>query len=280
MRAAGRLKRGALVALFFLVAAGAGAANLTNDDVIKMAKSGLSEQVLLQVIESNPSQFDTSPAALIALKEAGVPDGVLARMVQVSARRDPAAKGAAAPPPPLSPSPSEVARCANDSLTDVVLIQGQRRTALRRDEGDVREDDQSTLGTLVFVLGMAAQRVIMTFGRSRSDVRIAERSPVFEANRPDGRGEKDFLTIVRLKSEGPARRIEAVKGKNGPVVWNDQAILPEYRLEVTVDFGPSCRTRTSPNPVVPVRTRPAKPLSAGEYAVVRDGAALFTFGVD
>jgi hypothetical protein len=279
VRATGHLKSQVLVALAFcLTTAGAGAADLTNDDVIKMSKSGLSEQILLQVIESNPTKFDTSPAAIIVLKEAGVPESVLAKMLQMSTRGDSTASSAA---PLQAPAPlaSEAVRCTNDSLTDVVLIQGQRRITMRRDEGETR-DDHSTRGTLAFVLGIVPDRITMTFPRSRADVRMLERRPIFEANQPDERSPKDFLTIVRLKVDGAARKIEAVRDKSGSIVWNEQTINPEYRVDVAVDRGPSCRTKTSPTPVVPVRSRPTKPLDPGEYAVVRESVVMFAFGVD
>jgi len=47
---------------------------LTNDDVIKMAKAGLSESVVVAKIQANPGNYDTSSSGLIALKKNGVTD--------------------------------------------------------------------------------------------------------------------------------------------------------------------------------------------------------------
>jgi hypothetical protein len=54
---------------------------LTNADVVKMVKAGLSPQVVVASIRAqSQNSFDLSPSALIALTKAGVPDGVLVAM--------------------------------------------------------------------------------------------------------------------------------------------------------------------------------------------------------
>ena len=55
---------------------------LTNDDIIRMAKVGFGEAVIVAKIETSATDFDTSLDALVALKEAGVGDGVIAVMVK------------------------------------------------------------------------------------------------------------------------------------------------------------------------------------------------------
>jgi hypothetical protein len=56
-------------------------AGMTNDDVIKMAAAGLSEQIITNAIrEEQVTTFDVSTAALISLKTAHVPDGAIAAM--------------------------------------------------------------------------------------------------------------------------------------------------------------------------------------------------------
>ena len=47
---------------------------LTNQDVVKMAKAGLSESVVVATIQANPGAYDTSADELIQLKSAGVTD--------------------------------------------------------------------------------------------------------------------------------------------------------------------------------------------------------------
>lgn len=53
---------------------------VTNDDIIRMAKAGLSDDILIQAIQTKPGHYDTSPDDLIALKTAGVSDRVISAM--------------------------------------------------------------------------------------------------------------------------------------------------------------------------------------------------------
>lgn len=54
---------------------------LTNYDVIELVRADLSEEVILSKIAASPVDFDTSTDAIIALKEAGVSDDVIATMI-------------------------------------------------------------------------------------------------------------------------------------------------------------------------------------------------------
>jgi len=53
---------------------------LTNDDIIKMTKAGLDEDVIVGTMQSNTNAFDLSPDGLIALKKGGVSSKVLHAM--------------------------------------------------------------------------------------------------------------------------------------------------------------------------------------------------------
>lgn len=69
----------------FVVAAAAAFAQtkpLTNDDLVKMFKSGLPESTIVLAIEKGPCEFDTSAPALIALKEQGATPRILDAVVQ------------------------------------------------------------------------------------------------------------------------------------------------------------------------------------------------------
>ena len=58
---------------------------LTNDSVIKMVKAGPSEDVILRMVKSQPAKYTVTPEELISLKSAGVPDRVVAAMVEKNA---------------------------------------------------------------------------------------------------------------------------------------------------------------------------------------------------
>lgn len=72
-------------------------APLTNDAVIKMVKAGLAEDVILSMVRSQPAKYALSADDLISLKAAGVPDKVVAVMVEhnaATAASNPNATGA------------------------------------------------------------------------------------------------------------------------------------------------------------------------------------------
>jgi hypothetical protein len=56
------------------------AKSLTNDDVVRMVQAKLGDSVIISEIKHSTCNFDTSPGALIKLKQAGVSDRVLEAM--------------------------------------------------------------------------------------------------------------------------------------------------------------------------------------------------------
>ena len=57
------------------------AAPMTNDDVIKMVKGGLADATVIQAIDAAEPGFDTSPDGLVKLKQGGVSDAVIQRIM-------------------------------------------------------------------------------------------------------------------------------------------------------------------------------------------------------
>lgn len=88
----------ALLTLFTV--AGLGQTALTNDSIIKMAKAGLGEEIIVSTINAQPGQYAITPDDLIALKTAGVGDKIIAAMV--SRMASPAAGAPANPAGPAA----------------------------------------------------------------------------------------------------------------------------------------------------------------------------------
>jgi outer membrane lipoprotein SlyB len=88
-----------LLILLLAVPFAAMAAPMTNDDVIKMVKGGLGEATVLQAIEGAEPGFDTSPDGLVKLKQGGVSDAVIQRIL--GRKTNTPAKAAAAPVAPV-----------------------------------------------------------------------------------------------------------------------------------------------------------------------------------
>jgi hypothetical protein len=84
-----------------------GQQSLNNDAVVKLVKAGLSEDLVVNTINTQPGTYDTSIDGLIALKGAGVSDKVVAAIVAKAAGSVPAAAAPAAPTPPVSVSAAQ-----------------------------------------------------------------------------------------------------------------------------------------------------------------------------
>jgi hypothetical protein len=57
---------------------------MTNDSVIRMVKAGLSEDLIVQTIGTQPGKYDTDADSLVSMKQAGASDRVIAAMVNKS----------------------------------------------------------------------------------------------------------------------------------------------------------------------------------------------------
>lgn len=69
---------------------------MNNDSVIKLCKSGLSDDVIVTTINVSPGEYKTSADDLVALKSAGASDKVVAALVtKASATNTPTANAAA-----------------------------------------------------------------------------------------------------------------------------------------------------------------------------------------
>ena len=55
---------------------------LTNDDIVKLLKSGLSAKIIVAKVKSTPGKYDTSTDALTRLKAANVPEEVLVAIIE------------------------------------------------------------------------------------------------------------------------------------------------------------------------------------------------------
>jgi hypothetical protein len=65
---------------------------LSNQDVLDMTKSGLTDEVIVAKIRNSPTHFDTSPSNLAQLKAAGLSDVIIMAMVTAGENRESAVK--------------------------------------------------------------------------------------------------------------------------------------------------------------------------------------------
>ena len=94
-----RTKYVMLIGLALLAVLAVAQTTMTNDSVIKMAKAGLGEDIILGAINGQPGKYTTTADALIALKSAGVTDKVIGAMISK-------ASGGAAKAPAVAAAPA------------------------------------------------------------------------------------------------------------------------------------------------------------------------------
>ena len=151
--------RRSLIACFVVLTLAAGRAEaVTVRDVIELSKAGLSDQVLLALIEVDRSVFTIDTPTLKQLKKEGVSEAVILAMIR-SGRTPPAAEPAAPlepvvteeppPPPPVmlvesrQPAPAPVAYPVPVPVFIAVPVRGNGRrnsaeTIIETDDGLVR----------------------------------------------------------------------------------------------------------------------------------------------
>jgi hypothetical protein len=226
---------------------------LTNDTVVDMVRAGLPEAVIIQKIRTAPRKFDTSTAALIQLKGAGVPGQVIEAMVMEP--------GLASPPAPQG----GVAAAPTEPLISHVTANG----------GQVLKFVHGVMQVKVEPFVGSRQEVVLP--EPQAAYRMTEKEPVFSTPQT-----AEQWVLARLK---PGRRDRNLPmNKNAGWWWGaayatrayQHGVDPKYVIGLIAEPGPSGGTQL----------KPARPLAPGEYgfvAVTRGQPNLvevFVFGVD
>lgn len=144
---------------------------LTNDSIIKMVKAGLGDDVVLSTMKVQPGLYSTDPDGLIALKDAGVSDQIIAAMIERMAASaaphidNPGTEAKAvvyvyrnrntSGPPPNSPSvfcdEQELARMQNGRYFSVRLDAGKH--SFRSTDGQSVADLDIKAGQTYYIRG-------------------------------------------------------------------------------------------------------------------------------
>jgi hypothetical protein len=92
---------------------------LTNDDIVSFVRAGLSDALIVSVIQKSPTRFDLGAEALIKLKEAGVSNTVIEAMVRGGGRLP--EELAQQPPPAQGLLASAVQQSSPQGTVDTLL---------------------------------------------------------------------------------------------------------------------------------------------------------------
>jgi hypothetical protein len=211
MRTAHRSAMASLFAMFVLfvavcVAGGQEGAilrkRLTNQDVIEMAKLGLSDDVIITKIRqayeagTDAASFDTSVDGLKALKAANVPDSVI--KVMINPAPPPATVVAGTSPISVDPNlpPPEVGVYWRDE-GKFVLVQGQAVTNTKTG---------GKAGSF-FSDGLRNQHWDATIEGHTSKNVVRDRRPIFYLYVPDGDDSSDYV-LIKLNKKSDHREFQ------------------------------------------------------------------------
>jgi hypothetical protein len=230
---------------------------LTNDSIITMKKAGLSDGVILASIRSSSTKFDVSTAALVKLKQAGVPDAIIEAMV---ARSGPPTVSPGSPPPPTTTIPG----LGEPRAGNVYHISGDKYVEL--------EPALSSIETNFQFFSSKSEMVLK--GR-KAHYRISEPTPTFVMSVAPTE-----MPLVRLKpgDDHDDRNLKVSTGGFAPFSASQSFGI---RTEDMVDVS------SEKDPRGFYRIRPRQPLPRGEYGFVhvvgmaaRAAGRVFDFGVD
>ena len=106
---------------------------VTNSDLIKMANAGIGDQTIILAIQRGPTMLDTSPQALILLKQAAVSDQVLsATLAATKSQSQPHAQPSQSAST-SSPVSHELPRRMQNKSMNTAVIDPQKTHALGPD---------------------------------------------------------------------------------------------------------------------------------------------------
>lgn len=185
---------------------------MTNDTIVKLVKAGLSEDVILGMIRSQPGKYSTKPEDIIALKGAGVSDKAISAMIEKT--QAPAAPKAPdlftapapAPVPAASAAPAEPAAAAVNEVGVYYKKNDQWMELLPEVVNWKTGGVLKTFATAGIVKGDVNGRI--NGGASRNSVR----SPVeFLIYMPEGTAITEYQ-LIRLRTSKDAREFRTVTG--------------------------------------------------------------------
>ena len=253
------------------VACAAWANTMSNDDVIKLVKAGLSEAVILQTIDAAAAgSFDTTTNGLIALKQAGATDAVVGRIVGKKAGGSAAAVG-------------DTCKLASGDENLLAIMDGARQLNIGYRVAEM-EADVSAGSTLanVFSLGIVSEKgkYSAVVSGSVSGNRIKSRQPVFpDLVAPTGQQADDTFYLVKLSPKGGRRAVIVGEASGGLFGYKEAMQFPPgalFKLNLK-KLQDSCTIKG--DKYVVYEGTPAADLQPGEYAIMY-GDHFYDFAIE
>lgn len=249
---------------------------ITNQDVIKLLDAKMPEDVILQAIGNGQHKFDTSPAALIKLREKGASPLILKAILnpaefasKPNTSKEKTATTASKPAANDSSNPEEVAMLINGSESNMQYIIPQMRTASR-------------------AFGFGGVATYASLNNSAAQKRITSNLPEFIVSVPKNAQAPNYLTLASFVVRDNGNREVLIGGG-----------FLSYSSGIHKDRVIPVKTEALPNQgkaregFILYKVTPEKELPKGEYALVlytgelrvagffaQAANSYFDFGVD
>jgi len=233
---------------------------MTNGDVVALIKAGLPEETIVLAIQQQPSNFDTSPEALIQLKNQGATQKILDAILR---------GGTAKTPAQLIESDDGTTLTNKAAVgTGVIMIDGSKQIEMKYNSHNLRSSGYNPVP-------FSSTKLRAAFDGSHAELRTLNASPMFEVNVAANAQPSDFVALVSLEVKSDRREIALAKtsGMTGSTStgFPKDRIIPISLEEIQTEGRAAYYKR--------YRVKLASNLPAGEYALVVR-RSYYDFGVD
>ena len=232
--------------------AAASAATMTNADVVKLIEAQMPESVILQSIATSTTKFDTSAAALIALKNKGASPAVLNAVISPkSVNAAPAATAAPAARPAPAAAPAIAAINPEEAI---VVVNGQEQTM---------QYLTAQMRTAARALGFGGVATYASLTGTKASRRLPGDGIEFIVSVPKNAQVAGYVTLANFAVRNNGTR-EVSTG--GGYMSYSTGIAKDRVVAITSEqMADQSRAKEG---FVLYKVKPEKPLAVGEYALV------------
>ena len=235
---------------------------VTNADVVTMIQAGLPESTIVLAIRQGPAGFDTSPSALVELKNQGATAAMLDAMMQPQPSPAPAPANPGTGNALLDAYYAEMPKCG-----DVVLIDGTNRVSMKY----ASFDSQTAASFAPF----GGAKGYSSLAGSNSACRVSSDRPSFEFTMDGNVQPATRVAVVLFAVRGQSRIIQSVSAN----IVRVSTGFPKDRI-VAIDIAELKSTGQTSSGQIRYAATPKAPLAPGEYALVVNEYMAYDFGID
>jgi hypothetical protein len=212
-----------------------GVAPLSVDDIVKLTKEGISEDVLAAKIKKNGRAFDLSPDELVELKRLGVTDNVIKLLLDPTQPYVP-------PPPPPPPAPQPAPLAPKPVVPGKKYPEDPYASRIPPEPGLYRIQRNAPVAIDIKLFmgqkqGAGLGKVLMKKGKamaylagSAAKAQLQDAAPVFYMRMADGKGIEEVV-LVALDRKKDRRELDMGPPAPKPELKAD-TIRPFDSLEV------------------------------------------------